>query len=67
MAEKISLLASPVKRELYLRELAERVGVSVQALAMVSRETSSSSRMTVRAPRHSREDIPLKNQQPKAE
>ena len=63
VAEKISLLASPVKRELYLQELSERVGVSVQALAMIGRERSSSPRMTAMAPRQSREDIPLKNQQ----
>ncbi|MBQ7248773.1 MAG: DNA primase [Deltaproteobacteria bacterium] len=63
VAAKISLLASPVKRELYLRELAERVGVSVQALAMAGREMSAASRVTAMAPRQTREDIPLKNQQ----
>ncbi|MBQ4492460.1 MAG: hypothetical protein II967_04085, partial [Deltaproteobacteria bacterium] len=63
VAAKISLLASPVKRELYLRELAERVGVSVQALAMAGREMSAASRVTAMAPRQTREDISLKNQQ----
>ena len=63
VAAKISLLASPVKRELYLRELAERVGVSVQALATAGREMSLSPRMTVMTPRQTRENIPLKNQQ----
>ncbi|MBO4793058.1 MAG: DNA primase, partial [Deltaproteobacteria bacterium] len=63
VAAKISLLASPVKRELYLRELAERVGVSMQALAMAGREMSAASRVTAMAPRQTREDIPLKNQQ----
>jgi DNA primase len=63
VAAKISLLASPVKRELYLRELAERVGVSMQALAMAGREMSAASRVTAMTPRQTREDIPLKNQQ----